>query len=129
MIQQEIEKALLHIGENNLRQADILNLGLVVAGPSLHLATYDVTKFLDVALSCKAVLCCRVSPIQKADIVDLVRKLCVFQYVFYMGSYQICFTFARVTFVHLKLKFKVVNLNDTCKNVTRAILTCSHFIY
>jgi len=73
VIQQEIEKALLHIGENNLRQADILNLGLVVAGPSLHLATYDVTKFLDVALSCKAVLCCRVSPIQKADIVDLVK--------------------------------------------------------
>jgi len=73
VIQQEIERALIHIGESNLRQADQLNLGLVVAGPSLHLATYDVTKFLDVALSCKAVLCCRVSPIQKADIVDLVK--------------------------------------------------------
>jgi len=72
-IQQEIKRALIHIGEANLRHADQLNLGLVVAGPSLHLATHDIKKFLDVALSCKAVLCCRVSPIQKADIVDLVK--------------------------------------------------------
>ncbi|XP_056012392.1 probable phospholipid-transporting ATPase IA isoform X3 [Ostrea edulis] len=29
--------------------------------------------FLDLAVSCKAVICCRVSPLQKAEIVDLVK--------------------------------------------------------
>ena len=29
--------------------------------------------FLNVAASCKAVLCCRTSPLQKAELVDLVR--------------------------------------------------------
>lgn len=29
--------------------------------------------FLDVAVSCKVVICCRVSPLQKAEVVDLVR--------------------------------------------------------
>ncbi|XP_061165373.1 probable phospholipid-transporting ATPase IA isoform X3 [Saccostrea echinata] len=29
--------------------------------------------FLDLAISCKAVICCRVSPLQKAEIVDLVK--------------------------------------------------------
>jgi len=29
--------------------------------------------FLSVAASCKAVLCCRTSPLQKAELVDLVR--------------------------------------------------------
>src|SRR6218665_1910485 len=29
--------------------------------------------FLDIAVSCKAVICCRVSPLQKAELVDLVR--------------------------------------------------------
>ncbi|XP_076070269.1 putative phospholipid-transporting ATPase IA isoform X5 [Mytilus galloprovincialis] len=30
--------------------------------------------FLDIARSCKAVICCRVSPLQKAEIVELVKK-------------------------------------------------------
>uniref|UniRef100_A0A7N5JA72 Phospholipid-transporting ATPase n=1 Tax=Ailuropoda melanoleuca TaxID=9646 RepID=A0A7N5JA72_AILME len=30
--------------------------------------------FLDLALSCKAVICCRVSPLQKSEIVDVVKK-------------------------------------------------------
>ncbi|KAK6173412.1 hypothetical protein SNE40_016867 [Patella caerulea] len=29
--------------------------------------------FLDIALSCKAVICCRVSPLQKAELVELVK--------------------------------------------------------
>lgn len=28
---------------------------------------------MDVAISCKSVICCRVSPLQKAEVVDLVR--------------------------------------------------------
>ncbi|XP_064637664.1 probable phospholipid-transporting ATPase IA isoform X4 [Lineus longissimus] len=30
--------------------------------------------FLDIALSCKAVICCRVSPLQKAELVELVKS-------------------------------------------------------
>ena len=30
--------------------------------------------FLDLALACKAVICCRVSPLQKAEVVKLVQK-------------------------------------------------------
>ena len=30
--------------------------------------------FLKIAISCRAVICCRVSPIQKAEIVMLVKK-------------------------------------------------------
>jgi len=74
VIEAEIESALQDIGEENLREADKLNFGLVIAGNCLDDATKDVKKFLDVALSCKAVLCCRVSPIQKADIVELVKS-------------------------------------------------------
>ena len=29
--------------------------------------------FLSIAASCKAVICCRTSPLQKAELVDLVR--------------------------------------------------------
>ena len=77
VIEAEIESALQDIGEENLREADKLNFGLVIAGNCLDDAKKDVKKFLDVALSCKAVLCCRVSPIQKADIVELVCVCCV----------------------------------------------------
>jgi len=73
-IQNELDSALLEIGEGNMRRAHKCNFGLVVAGPCLSSAISDVDKFLDVALSCKAVLCCRVSPIQKADIVELVKN-------------------------------------------------------
>lgn len=30
--------------------------------------------FLKIAISCRAVICCRVSPIQKAELVALVKK-------------------------------------------------------
>lgn len=36
---------------------------------------YDCRRdLLDLLLSCKAVICCRMSPLQKADLVALVRK-------------------------------------------------------
>lgn len=48
---------------------------LVVDGDSLKLLLHDETKqrFLILAKQCKAVLCCRVSPAQKAAVVALVR--------------------------------------------------------
>ena len=49
--------------------------GLVIDGNTLQYAlSYDCRQdFLDLAISCKAVLCCRVSPLQKAELVDLVK--------------------------------------------------------
>jgi len=51
-------------------------LALVIDGKSL---TYALEKeleknFLDLAVMCKAVICCRVSPLQKALVVKLVKK-------------------------------------------------------
>ena len=49
--------------------------GLIVDGRALHYAlSVDVRKdFLELASECKAVMCCRASPMQKADVVSLVR--------------------------------------------------------
>ncbi|XP_014674713.1 PREDICTED: probable phospholipid-transporting ATPase IA [Priapulus caudatus] len=50
-------------------------VGLVIDGQTLKYAlSCDVRQdFLDVALSCKAIICCRVSPMQKAEIVQMVK--------------------------------------------------------
>ncbi|XP_059157740.1 probable phospholipid-transporting ATPase IA isoform X3 [Physella acuta] len=50
-------------------------VGLIIDGQSLKYAlTCDCKQdFLEIALSCKAVICCRVSPLQKAELVDLVK--------------------------------------------------------
>ncbi|KAK4106496.1 phospholipid-translocating P-type ATPase [Parathielavia hyrcaniae] len=51
-------------------------LALVIDGKSLTYALEkDLEKlFLDLAIKCKAVICCRVSPLQKAMVVKLVKK-------------------------------------------------------
>lgn len=51
-------------------------LALVIDGKSLTFALEkDLEKlFLDLAIMCKAVICCRVSPLQKALVVKLVKK-------------------------------------------------------
>ena len=39
--------------------------------------THDITIFLqlfEIAIACDVVLCCRVAPLQKAGIVDLIKK-------------------------------------------------------
>jgi phospholipid-transporting ATPase len=37
--------------------------------------SYDCCRdLLDILISCKAVICCRMSPLQKADLVKLVQK-------------------------------------------------------
>lgn len=50
------------------------NVALVIDGTSLKYAlSCDLRReFLDLCISCKVVICCRVSPIQKAEVVDLV---------------------------------------------------------
>ncbi|KAJ5084119.1 hypothetical protein NUU61_008698 [Penicillium alfredii] len=55
---------------------DIEALALVIDGRSLTFALEkDMEKlFLDLAVMCKAVVCCRVSPLQKALVVKLVKR-------------------------------------------------------
>lgn len=63
-------------GQKAGRNFETEPLALVIDGKSL---TYALERdmenlFLDVALKCKAVICCRVSPLQKALVVKLVRR-------------------------------------------------------
>ncbi|XP_051945038.1 phospholipid-transporting ATPase IA isoform X1 [Xyrauchen texanus] len=49
---------------------------LIIDGKALKYAlTFGACQyFLDLALSCKAVICCRVSPLQKSEVVEMVKK-------------------------------------------------------
>lgn len=55
--------------------SELENIALVIDGKSLEYALEDDIKiiFLELAVLCKAVICCRVSPLQKALVVKLVR--------------------------------------------------------
>ncbi|XP_033995483.1 phospholipid-transporting ATPase IA isoform X1 [Trematomus bernacchii] len=52
------------------------DFALIIDGTTLKYAlTFGVRQyFLDLALSCKAVICCRVSPLQKSEVVEMVKK-------------------------------------------------------
>ncbi|XP_027445395.1 phospholipid-transporting ATPase IB-like isoform X4 [Zalophus californianus] len=52
------------------------DLALIIDGETLKYALHSEIKrsFLNLALSCRAVLCCRLSPLQKAEIVNLVKN-------------------------------------------------------
>ena len=56
--------------------AELETLALVIDGKSLTFALEkDLDKqFLELAIMCKAVICCRVSPLQKALVVKLVKR-------------------------------------------------------
>lgn len=57
--------------------ARVEDLAMAVTGKALTIITKDsklTDSFLDLALSCKVVLACRVSPAQKAEVVKLVKK-------------------------------------------------------
>ncbi|KAF0976515.1 hypothetical protein FDP41_004414 [Naegleria fowleri] len=61
---------------NNAKESEDV-LGLVVDGERLHSILEDHTLrevFLQLAIKCKSVVCCRVSPKQKADVVLLVKQ-------------------------------------------------------
>jgi len=57
-------------------QAEIDSLALVIDGKSLDFALEPELEdsFLSLAMLCKAVICCRVSPLQKALVVKLVKR-------------------------------------------------------
>lgn len=60
---------------NKSRIHDIDPIALVIDGKTLDFALEDEVKeiFLELGMLCKAVICCRVSPIQKALVVKLVK--------------------------------------------------------
>ncbi|XP_039212375.1 phospholipid-transporting ATPase IB isoform X1 [Crotalus tigris] len=62
-----------NLGDSLGKENDI---ALIIDGQTLKFAlSFEVRQsFLDLALSCKAVICCRVSPLQKSEIVDMVKK-------------------------------------------------------
>ncbi|EEB10431.1 conserved hypothetical protein [Pediculus humanus corporis] len=71
---EAISKHIAELGDSLRRPNDI---ALIVDGKTLKYAlSCDVKRdFLDLCTSCKVVICCRVSPSQKADVVDLVSKM------------------------------------------------------
>lgn len=77
--QDEVQKALdeaTQIVEERKREGGQLNLALIASGDALIQAMKEPlsTQMMSIANYCEAVLCCRVAPKQKADIVTLVRK-------------------------------------------------------
>ncbi|KAF1917430.1 hypothetical protein BDU57DRAFT_164974 [Ampelomyces quisqualis] len=62
--------------QSQIGQHEMDVLALVIDGKSLTYALErDMEKeFLDLAVKCKAVICCRVSPLQKALVVKLVKR-------------------------------------------------------
>lgn len=71
-----MQKKLDAIRSQHAGGVEMETLALVIDGKSL---TYALEKemekvFLDLAVSCKAVICCRVSPLQKALVVKLVKR-------------------------------------------------------
>lgn len=51
------------------------SIGLVIDGPTLSMAMSDelLDQFVELCKHCRAVLCCRVTPLQKSDVVKLIR--------------------------------------------------------
>ncbi|KAK1232321.1 aminophospholipid translocase [Marasmius sp. AFHP31] len=62
--------------KNQRNTGELEDLALVIDGKSLTFALEKpISKvFLELAIMCKAVVCCRVSPLQKALVVKLVKK-------------------------------------------------------
>ncbi|KAG6857725.1 hypothetical protein H0H87_004141 [Tephrocybe sp. NHM501043] len=62
--------------KNQRNSGELEDLALIIDGKSLGFALEKgISKiFLELAIMCKAVICCRVSPLQKALVVKLVKK-------------------------------------------------------
>lgn len=79
---QQLDEALAKFWDVDGKPRDSRPFGLVIDGTSLTF-TFDESNdskklkkatFLELACRCEAVICCRVSPLQKAQVVQLVRK-------------------------------------------------------
>ncbi|KAK9457038.1 hypothetical protein V1511DRAFT_496032 [Dipodascopsis uninucleata] len=74
--QKNIKSKLTAINEQKVEAPVLDMLALVIDGKSLTFALEKELEkdFLDLAVMCKAVICCRVSPLQKALVVKLVKR-------------------------------------------------------
>ncbi|CAE6467959.1 unnamed protein product [Rhizoctonia solani] len=73
---QEFITKRLNAIKNQRKSGELEDLALIIDGKSLTWALEkEISKtFLELAILCKAVVCCRVSPLQKALVVKLVKK-------------------------------------------------------
>ncbi|XP_072939136.1 phospholipid-transporting ATPase IF-like [Epargyreus clarus] len=69
-------QAHLDVCYRTIHEPSYRDLTLIVDGTSMSciLDTPAAPKFVDISLKCNAVLCCRLSPIQKAKIVKLIKN-------------------------------------------------------
>jgi len=74
MVEARIGDYISQIGKGNMEREQ--NIALIIDGKSLGYALDKRVKerFLELSLACKSVICCRVSPMQKADVVRLVKE-------------------------------------------------------
>ncbi|KAG6460163.1 hypothetical protein O3G_MSEX011818 [Manduca sexta] len=70
---ESISRHAVDFGDNLRKQNEV---ALIIDGKTLKYAMgCDLKKdFLDLCISCKVVVCCRVSPIQKAEVVEMVSS-------------------------------------------------------
>uniref|UniRef100_A0A336MRN3 P-type phospholipid transporter n=1 Tax=Culicoides sonorensis TaxID=179676 RepID=A0A336MRN3_CULSO len=70
------EKSNVTFQSNVFDSEENTGFAIVINGHSLvHCLTPEMEdKFLDIAAQCKAVICCRVTPLQKALVVDLIKR-------------------------------------------------------
>lgn len=73
---KQLKEALCMFWDKNGNPTQSSSHALVIDGESLAFALEDPCKefLLELACRCQAVVCCRVSPLQKALVVALVRK-------------------------------------------------------
>ncbi len=64
------------INRNEQDDEPFEGFGLLITGPALSFALSDKLKmkFLEIGTMCRAVVCCRVTPLQKAEVVELVMN-------------------------------------------------------
>ncbi|XP_055343219.1 probable phospholipid-transporting ATPase IA [Paramacrobiotus metropolitanus] len=73
-VENDVKKFRHELGDSLKKENN--HIGLVIDGKALSFALDPTIRkhFLELAISMKSVLCCRVSPMQKADVVQLVRS-------------------------------------------------------
>lgn len=71
-----LENKLQALEDGRVRNAGVETLALIIDGKTLNFALEKECEqmFYELAIKCKAIICCRVSPLQKAQVVKLVKK-------------------------------------------------------
>ncbi len=76
---EKTEEILLNLGEIERKMAleEGKKYGLIVSSEAISVLTSDdylITRFYEVSSRCHSVICCRISPKQKAQMVEIVRR-------------------------------------------------------